>query len=123
MAALNVPLLLCSKWIVGFYGLSETTADLGWRMLMWHGICGIAFWPASFTLPNALRAAGDAKHTMVVSLSTMWLVRVGLSYVFAFGFGLGALGVWIAMSCDWVVRGAFFVRRFTRGKWKTIRIV
>jgi putative MATE family efflux protein len=123
MAALNVPLLLCSKWIIGLYGLSPATSDLGWQMLMWHGLCGIVFWPSSFTLPHALRAAGDAKYTMAVSLVSMWVVRVGLSYVFAIGFGFGAVGVWIAMCCDWVVRDALFIWRFARGKWKRRRII
>lgn len=123
MAALNVPLLLASKWVIGLYGMSAETSYLGWQMLMCHGLCGMLFWPASFTLPNALRAANDAKYTMIVSLSSMWLVRIGLSYVFALGLGLGALGIWVAMACDWVVRDVFFVRRFAMGKWKARRLV
>jgi putative MATE family efflux protein len=123
MAALNIPLLLSSKLIVGCYGLSPETANLAWQMLMCHGLCGMVFWPASFTLPNALRAAGDAKFSMIVSLASMWLVRIALSYVFALTLGLGPLGVWIAMVCDWVVRGGLFIYRFARGKWRTRKLV
>ena len=90
MAVLNVPLLLFSRTLIGFYGMSPETTELGWRMLMCHGITGIIFWPASFTLPNALRAANDARYTMIVSLISMWTVRVGLSYVYANTFGMGA---------------------------------
>jgi Na+-driven multidrug efflux pump len=81
------------------------------------------FWPASFTLPNSLRAAGDAKYTMIVSLLSVWIVRIGMSYVFGIGLGFGALGVWMAMICDWIVRVAFFSGRFARGKWKTFKLV
>lgn len=123
MAALNVPLLLSARWLIGFYGMSPETTELGWRMLMCHGITGIIFWPASFTLPNALRAANDARYTMIVSLITMWTVRVGLSYVYANTFGMGAFGVWVAMSTDWVFRGLFFVIRFKSGKWKNRQLV
>ena len=123
MAVLNVPLLISARWLIGFYGMSPETTDLGWRMLMCHGITGIVFWPASFTLPNALRAANDARYTMVVSLISMWTVRVGLSYVYANTFGLGAFGVWVAMSTDWVFRGLFFVIRFKSGKWKNRQLV
>jgi Na+-driven multidrug efflux pump len=123
MLALNIPLLISSPLILRLYGLSDSTARLAWQMLMCHGLCGILFWPASFTLPNALRAAGDARFTMITSLSSMWLVRIGASYVFAYGCGFGALGVWMAMACDWVVRDAAFIARFARGKWKTRRLI
>ena len=123
MAALNVPLLLSARWLIGIYGMSPETTELGWRMLMCHGLTGIIFWPASFTLPNALRAANDARYTMIVSLISMWTVRVGLSYVYANTFGLGAFGVWVAMSTDWVFRGLFFVIRFKSGKWKNRQLV
>ncbi|MCR4941104.1 MAG: MATE family efflux transporter [Treponemataceae bacterium] len=123
MAALNVPLLLSARWLIGIYGMSPETTELGWRMLMCHGLCGIVFWPASFTLPNALRAANDARYTMVVSLISMWTVRVGLSYVYANTFGMGAFGVWVAMATDWVFRGAFFIIRFKSGKWKNRQLV
>lgn len=123
MIALNVPLLILSHWILGFYHLSPETWQLAWIMTMTHGICGILIWPPSFALPNALRAAGDATFTMIVSIASMWTVRVGLSYVFKWtGFfnileffnlppSFGAESVWIAMVLDWVVRTSFFVHR------------
>ena len=43
----------------------------------------------------------------------------GLSYVTGVAMGLGAIGVWIAMIIDWIVRISFFVTRFFSGKWKT----
>jgi Na+-driven multidrug efflux pump len=123
MAALNIPLLLLSRQLLAIYGMSAETSTLAWQMLMCHGITGIIFWPESFTLPNALRAANDAKFTMTVSLISMWTVRIGFSYFLARTIGMGAFGVWVAMSMDWVVRGLFFCIRFSRGRWKTRRLI
>lgn len=132
---LNVPFLLLSHRIISFYGMSEETTRLGWYMTLIHGICGIFIWSPSFSLPNALRAAGDTAFTMIVSIISMWSVRVGMSFVFkATGiFGLvaflglpesfGAVGVWISMILDWIVRSSFFVTRFARGKWKTKKVI
>ncbi|MCR5763852.1 MAG: MATE family efflux transporter [Treponema sp.] len=132
---LNVPLLLFSYRILSFYGMSEETTRLGWYMTLIHGICGIFIWPLSFSLPNALRAAGDSSFTMIVSMVSMWTVRVGLSFVLKatgiFGlvafFGLpvsfGSVGVWISMIVDWIVRSSFFVVRFVRGKWKQKQVI
>ena len=85
----------------------------------------VLFWPLAFTLPNSLRAAGDAIFTMAVSLGSMFVCRVVLSYVFACAcvLNLGLLGVWLAMIADWVVRAAFFLFRYWRGRWKRIRVI
>lgn len=135
MWVLNVPLLLCSYTILSWYGMSEETTRLGWYMTLTHGLCGMLIWPLSFTLPNSLRAANDATFTMIVSMISMWLIRVGLSYVFKWTdlFGLvqyfgwpasfGSLGVWFAMIIDWIVRSTAFIIRFAGGKWKTRRLI
>ena len=100
------------------------------QVLRWNSVFVLLFWPMSFTLPNALRAAGDAMFTMSVSLISMFTCRIVLSYVLGadavFGIpmmGLHLLGVWIAMFCDWIVRATFFLVRFWRGKWKQIQLI
>ena len=82
----------------------------------------LAPWPSHFPTPGA---AGDAIFTMAVSLGSMFVCRVVLSYVFAcaWGLNLGLLGVWLAMIADWVVRAAFFLFRYWRGRWKRIRVI
>ena len=89
----------------------------------------------AFTLPFALRAAGDASFTMVVSIVSMWTLRIGGSYLFACTniFGLisalgwpasfGAMSVWFAMIIDWWLRAALFVWRFASGKWKSKKVI
>jgi Na+-driven multidrug efflux pump len=53
----------------------------------------------------------------------MWTVRIGMSYLLANTFGLGAFGPWVAMSMDWISRSVAFILRFLRGKWKTKRLI
>ena len=50
---------------------------------------------------------------------------MALSYLLAcsWGFGLGLLGVWLAMFADWVVRAVLFLWRYRRGKWKQIQVI
>jgi len=114
LALLVIPLL------VRVYGLSPETAALTKQLLYFHAITSIFFWPTSFILPSALRSCGDVMYTMVVSFSSMWITRVFLSFFLGLTLGLGALGVWMAMSIDWVVRSAFFFHRYRKGKWRTI---
>ena len=73
----------------------------------------------SFVLPNALRAANDVKFTMIVSILSMAVWRLGFSYLLCVRMGWGAVGVWIAMVIDWLCRVTCFVTRFRSGVWKT----
>ena len=63
--------------IVGFFNLSAQTAELARQLLVYHGITCSIMWPASFVLPNGLRAAGDVRFTMLVSVLSMWVFRIG----------------------------------------------
>lgn len=57
--------------------------------------------------------------TMVVSVLSMAVWRLGFSYLLCVRMGWGAVGVWIAMVIDWVCRVICFVARMKSGAWKT----
>lgn len=116
----NVLIVLFVGPLVDFYStLGPDTRALAMRLSTMHASCAIIFWPVSFVLPNALRASNDVKFTMWVGIGSMLVCRILGSWVLCVRFGLGAVGVWIAMICDWVCRTAFFVPRVLSGKWKT----
>lgn len=117
--ALNLAVILDMPLLLGLYNISAETHQLAWLLVFIHCACGIVLWPVSFVLPNALRAANDVRFTMMVSIASMMIWRLGFSYVLGIGFGMGAVGVWIAMIIDWVCRSLFFAGRFVSGKWKT----
>lgn len=115
--ALNVCILLGANALLNLYSLSPETLRIAWQLMFIHGFFTMVIWPVSFTLPNALRAANDARFTMSISIASMWICRIGLSYVFGQALGLGVAGVWLAMICDWFVRSAFFSLRFRGNRW------
>ena len=114
----NAPLLLSLPLTLRFYDLSSDTLRLAALLILIHNGCAMLLWPAAFTLPNALRAANDVRFTMIVSVFSMWTFRILFSYIIGVHYGMGALGVWLAMVLDWIFRAAAFVFRFCRGKWK-----
>ncbi|MBC8536707.1 MATE family efflux transporter [Feifania hominis] len=125
MSAMGVLLFFTAGFWVSLFHLSAEAARMAAQVLRISAVGIIVIWPLAFTLPNSLRAAGDAFYTMVVSQVTMFVCRVALSYVFACSWGLnmGLAGVWLAMVTDWVVRAAFFLLRYRRGKWKRIKVI
>ena len=72
---------------------------------------------SEFVFPNVLRAANDVRFTMILSISSMFIVRIGLSYIMAPMFQSGVIAVWLAMIMDWVVRIIGFVWRYRSDAW------
>lgn len=125
MAVTAGTLFVIAPYMVPLFNLTPATAAMSVRVLRWNAVFVIPFWPMSFTLPNALRSAGDAKFTMAVSLLSMWLCRICASYLLgsAWGFNLGLLGVWLGMFADWIVRAVVFLARFLSGRWKEHQVI
>lgn len=115
--------LIIGQPVISFYELSEETASLAWVMFFIHSIAAVLVWPPAFVMPNALRAAGDVKYTMIVSIIFVFIFRVGFSWLLAVYLGYGAVAIWVAMAIDWVFRGLFFTVRFLRGKWQKIQVI
>ena len=90
----DITLLILVRPMVGCFSLSGEAFAITVQLLQTFSICAMLIWPLSFALPNVLRAAGDAKYTMEVSV-----------YV------------------DWVFRSLLFVIRYKRGKWLNKRVV
>ena len=114
---LNAVLLLGLPLILSLYSLTPETHWYAAVLIWIHNGCAMLFWPLAFTMPNALRAAGDVRVPMAVSIVSMVTVRVGGSYLLGLHFGLGAIGVWIAMVGDWIVRAICFVLRARKKLW------
>ena len=117
-AVINSIILLLLPWILQIYGLGEETTRLSYTLVMIHDGMAIFLWPASFVLPNMLRACNDVKYTMVVSIFSMITFRIGFSYLFGVHMGWMAVGVWAAMVIDWVFRVICFVGRYLAGTWR-----
>ncbi|MCI8363677.1 MAG: MATE family efflux transporter [Eubacterium sp.] len=109
--------------ILNWYHLSRATAELTSQMVLVHTIGAALIWPLTFVLPASMRAAGDVRFAMVISIISMWVSRIGASYLFAKVLGTGALGVWLAMVCDWLFRAVVFSVRWLGGKWKEYRMI
>ena len=114
--------LVCLPLILNLYNVSAEAEECAGQLVWLHGVLGVIFWPLSFTLPQALRAAGDTRFTMVSATVSMWTLRVGFGILLGRYWGFGVLGVWIAMCVDWLLRVALFVIRFRGHKWETMGV-
>lgn len=118
--------------LMSLYNLSAQSTELAKTLVIVHCLFASVMWPLGFMLPSAFRAASDVRFTLVVSIVSMWVLRVAGAYLLAQdtvsvfglfeipGFGMGIAGVWAAMFADWVLRCSLYVTRFLSGRWLKI---
>lgn len=121
-AVLSLIFILFAPFILKIYQLSPETEALAAEVIRWHALMAILFWVPSFSLPNTLRAAGDVVRTMVIAIGSMWVFRIGFAYIFSYYTELGLLGVWIAMTIDWVFRSGCYMLRYKGVKWQKYKV-
>lgn len=120
MVLVNVILVLTCPWIMKAYHLSPETSALTQQILIYHACCCVTIWPIAFGLPNTLRATGDVKFTLGTSMLSMWIWRIAFSYVLGKYLGWGVMGIWVAMTIDWLFRAICFFIRYRGGRWQEI---
>ena len=119
----NALILAATPLVLKGYALSDEAADLVVVLVIIHNIFNALFYPLSGALANGLRAAGDVRYTMYVSIFSTIGCRVVFSVLFGIFLDLGVIGIAFAMCLDWMIRAMFFWIRFRRGKWKEFRVI
>ena len=118
--------------LMSTYNISDEGILLAKKLLYFHCAVAVLIYPMGFLLPYAFHAVGDVRFKLVVSMASMWCIRVASAYVLALesvsvfglfdikGLGLGIWGVWIAMTGDWTCRAVIYVIRYFSGKWLSV---
>lgn len=111
--------------ILGLYSnLTGETVALVRSMFLWHTIGAATLWPLAFIQTASLRAAGDVKYPMVMSILSMWVMRIGGAYLLVYPLGVGVAGVWISMAMlDWGFRAVLYALRWKSGKWQNMKVI
>ena len=119
----NALIFAVTPLIVRCFAISSEAKELViWLVLINNIFNGLAY-PFAGSLGNGLRAAGDVKFTMIVSITLTIAARLFFSALFGLRLGWGVIGVAIGMSIDLVFRGAIFLWRLKSQKWTQFQLV
>ncbi len=121
--AWNVFAFLITPIFMRFYALSPETKELVIILVLIHNVFNTVAFPFSGPLSNGLRAAGDVKFTMIVSIASTVLGRFIFSIIFGVYLNMGVIGIAFAMCLDWSVRGIIFFLRFKSNKWTKFKVI
>ena len=100
--------------IMAMMSPDTTVQALGARVLRIEAFAEPLF-AASMVAAGALRGAGDTLVPSIISLASMWGVRITLMTFVAPRWGL--VGVWCVMAFELCVRGSLFLWRLLRDRW------
>ena len=112
-----------AHWLVQLFGYSAEAQQIGLHCLYFCLSFQFFTYPLSFTSPSILKATSDVKYVMYSAITSMILMRVGLCFLLTTDKipglpQLGAMGYWIGMCADWVLRSILFNARLLTGRWK-----
>lgn len=116
----GLALFTLAEPLLGIFSTDAEVIALGTQVLRIVAFAEPLF-GAAIVSGGALRGAGDAKAPFLISLATMWGVRLVLSLLLYRPLGL--VGVWIAMAAELVVRGGVFLLRLRGGKWMDLALL
>ena len=111
LAVICTIIVLARSVVVGWYHLSPEATVIAENMAVQHAVM-MLIWPIAFVSCNTLRASGDARFTMILAVTVMWIFRVGGAYFFVYVLKTGVYGIWYAMTLDWIVRNIGLIWRF-----------
>lgn len=80
------------------------------------------FQAVTFVLSGSLRGAGDTVSTLLVTMTSVTIVRLISALILIHVFHLGLIGAWIAMFIDQMTRFLGINLRYKKGNWKYIKL-
>ncbi|HTL29156.1 MAG TPA: MATE family efflux transporter [Tepidisphaeraceae bacterium] len=96
-------------------------AELTAKCLFITGFCQTGF-AAAMVYGGALRGAGDTLMVMVMSLISIFTLRLGAVLIIGLWLRMGLAAIWIFLASELFVRGILIYSRFRSGGWKKIQV-
>ena len=114
MALMGALMYVLAPQIMAMLTPDEAVRDLGVQVLRIAAVSEPMF-GAAIVAAGALRGAGDTLIPSILTLASMWGVRITLLSFVTPRWGL--IGAWAAMAFELWVRGALFLVRLLRDRW------
>jgi Na+-driven multidrug efflux pump len=90
-------------------------------VLVMAGACQSAL-ALSIVYMGSLRGAGDTVYPLIMTATSLILIRLPFGYLLGIAWGLGLFGAWIAVCGDMLFRMTLALGRYQRGRWLATQV-
>jgi MATE family multidrug resistance protein len=117
MVSFGLVFLIMPGVLISAFQSDTDVIQLGAQVLMIIALFQIL---AAFSMvtAGALNGTGDTRFTMIMSVTTTWLLMVPSAYGFGIWSGYGVVGMWFALIMQELALSIAYRLRFRSGGWK-----
>jgi len=112
--------ILFARPIVSLFTNDQEVIDIGIHYLYIVSPFYVVF-ATMFIVMGLLRGAGDTITSMVITIISLWLIRIPASYLLSIKFG--SIGIWWGIPVAWVIGLAVSYFYYKGGRWKRKAII
>ena len=121
MLAVSAVFFTMGNGLVSFFTQEAAVMAVARQALFVMATCFV-FYGMGMVLVSTFNGAGDTRTPTGINFAGFWLFQVPFSYLLARFFGLGPLGVFIAIPvAETAITAAAFVL-FRQGRWKQVKV-
>ena len=113
---MTIVALVFGKELISLFNTDQEVIATGARYLMIVGLFYIVF-SSMFITNGVMRGAGDTFIPMLITLISLWLVRVPASAILSQRYGPD--GIWWGIPLGWLLGTSLSVGYYLTGRWKT----
>ncbi len=122
MAVTGALLFIFPKFMMGLFTSDAEVIARGVVALKMVAISE-PIYGALIMMEGIFNGVGNTKTTFIVGICTMWIVRVGMTYICVHILGLGLVAVWGCMIAENVTKATVLGILFKKGYWKKGAVV
>lgn len=121
LAAVTVVTLLFAEEMIGLFTTEPEVVRYGVDCLRYVSY-GYVFYAWGMVLAQSFNGAGDTWTPTVINIACFWVLEIPLAYALAMLAGMGAQGVFLAITIAESTLAVVAYFAFRRGRWKTQKV-
>ncbi|MBQ8954420.1 MAG: hypothetical protein IJ048_09915, partial [Clostridia bacterium] len=114
--AISLVMAFFGRTMAGVYSSDEAVIAMAQPVIWLSVLMSIPAMSVN-TTDAALRAGGDARYVMMVSVIGVWLIRLPLTWLLAYRMNMGIFGVFVANFINLVFRMTMGIVRLAGSRW------